>query len=293
VSIFEKDCPQCASPNPVQAGRCHCGYCFDPELLHQTDAVEHLAQEERLYRDYLAARLVQAEAGLTVARGEASADPENQVKAAQALLAEQALNAARAELRALTARVSRETPRPRPAAPAPKAPPAPFRKGQIAKPVSAGSPAPVSRPTSAPKPAVGTSAGNTARATQEPGPVFRAAQAVKAETVMQLKKVEPKRAAPKPPPPTSASHARAHAAPPKPPVAAPRPVAAKKEAKTGSKVTKPRKECPHCTALVPPEATRCRCGFNLPTVTVEMPPVALDAETLAVLAQGLDLDSRR
>lgn len=279
MSIFEKDCPQCASPNPVRAVRCRCGYCFDPERLHQTDAV---AQEERLYRDYLAARLVQAEAVLTVARSEFSADPENQVKAAQALLAEQALNAARAELRSLLANTARRTsPAASVVAPVAKTPPP--RQPKTAKVVVVE--ARTARPRSAPKPVSRTPQPTLPSATERPGPVFRAVQAVKADRVMQTKKAEPKRApAKKAAPPASVAHTQPQGVPPTPPIARPTPLAPAKAAK---------KECPHCTALLPVEATRCRCGFNLPTVTVDMPPVALDAETLALLAQGLDLGSRR
>lgn len=280
MSIFEKDCPQCASPNPVRAARCRCGYCFDPERLPETDAA---AQEERLYRDYLAARMVQAEAALTVARSEVSADPESQVKAAQALLAEQALNAVRAELRALTTRAARHATPPTGRVPAPEAQTRtpPPRRAEAAKNRVVDAPTPP--PTPSPKPVVRTPQPTPTAATEKPGPVFRAAQAIKAEGVMQTKKVEPKRApAKKVAPP--APGAQPQAAPPAPAVAKPLPSAPAKATK---------KECPHCTALLPFEATRCRCGFSLPTVTAEMPPVALDAETLALLARGLDIGSRR
>lgn len=277
MSIFEKDCPQCASANPVHARRCRCGYCFDPELQQETDG-----QEERLYRDYLAARVVQAEAALTVARSEASADPDNQVKTAQALLAEQALNTARAELRALAVKTGRSGPASRVPAPVAKAPPAPPAKAKVGNAVAQEPMAPRRSPPASP-PAVRAVTPAAARATEKPGPEFRAVQAVKAEGVMQTRKVEPKPTIPKVAPPASVPKSRAKAARPPTRVAAP-PTAPVKEA---------RKECPHCTALVPLDATRCRCGFSLPTVSVEMPPVALDAETLALLAQGLNINSRR
>lgn len=302
MSIFEKDCPQCASPNPVHAVSCRCGYCFEPEATDET----YRAQQERLYRDYLAARLVQAEAALKVARAEAAADPENQVKAAQALLAEQALNSARAELRAHAPSANRTRP-------APRTPPAPSRKPST--PMTSSSPSATTRPAApvaapstslrAEQPVTLPAANNkasddrvsakpalrgqpaTPRATAKPGPLFRAVQTVKAEAAVQARKTAPKRLSPKTVTRSLATgtHATNAAATRTPAKTPPSPARAKA-------ANPPRKECPHCTALLPLEAVRCRCGFSLPTVTAEMPAVALDAETLALLAHGLDLGSR-
>ncbi len=61
MSIFQKDCPQCAASHAVYALRCPCGYCFDPEQMEGTvQMLELVAQEEQLYLDYLSARLEQA-----------------------------------------------------------------------------------------------------------------------------------------------------------------------------------------------------------------------------------------
>lgn len=308
MSIFEKVCPQCASSSPVHAVSCDCGYFFDPEHAGE----EHLLQEERLYRDYLAARLVQAEAALTVARTEAAADPENQVKAAQALLAEQALNATRAELRELAVRNARSRSPGRPAAVAVAGAAAKSAKPQASKrPVVSGPtlphagtrpaaarsvtqaakrpvpvpPKPAPLPLAKARPATPVPVAAVHREiTETPGPVFRAVQTVKAETAIKTRRGAPKRAP-----------ERNAAAPQPAPKAHPAPVAAAPATPVPAKSAAPkpaRKECPHCTALLPLDATRCRCGFSLPTVAVEMPPVALDAETVALL-KGLDLGSGR
>lgn len=101
ASIFLKDCPECAAANPVDALRCACGYRFDSKGADTTvDGLELIAQEERIYRDYLAARLEQAAKELEHARAVAKASPGDKVKAAELLLAEQRYNAARAELEA-------------------------------------------------------------------------------------------------------------------------------------------------------------------------------------------------
>src|SRR5205814_144213 len=106
VSIFKKDCPECAAPNPVDAVRCNCGYCFDPEALAPSDAGAYAEEQDRLYLDYLEARIAQAEAEAIVARQQANADRDNTLKAATALQAEQALNSLQAEMRQLATRLS-------------------------------------------------------------------------------------------------------------------------------------------------------------------------------------------
>jgi ribosomal protein S27AE len=118
MSIFKKDCPECATPNMVDAVRCDCGYCFDPDALGGTDAAEYADEQDRLYLDYLAARVVQTEAEMIVAREQANADGGNTYKAAAALVAEQALNAMQAEMKQLAARVRSRPARPVAAKPA-------------------------------------------------------------------------------------------------------------------------------------------------------------------------------
>lgn len=110
MNIFQKNCPECAAPNSSGALTCRCGYCFDPEALAAADPAEYAHQQDRLYRDYLEARVAQAEAELTVARELASADPESTYKASTALLAEQSLNTLKAEMKQLSVRIARSAP---------------------------------------------------------------------------------------------------------------------------------------------------------------------------------------
>lgn len=101
ASIFLKDCPECAAANPVEAVRCSCGYRFDCGRADTTvDGLELIAREEKLYCDYLAARVQQAAKELEHARAVANAFPGDKLKAAERLLAEQRYHAARAELEA-------------------------------------------------------------------------------------------------------------------------------------------------------------------------------------------------
>lgn len=114
-------------------------------------AAEVAVHEERLYHDYLAARVVQAEATLEVTRAEALAEPDNTYKAAQALAAEQALHTARAELRQQAQKIARlKKSLPRKAhvtrVVAPVTPAAPAPKLQTAKPHKPSVSAPASMP---------------------------------------------------------------------------------------------------------------------------------------------------
>jgi len=275
MSIFTKDCPQCTAPNPTSAVRCACGHCFDPEAVtDKKAAVEVAIHEERLYHDYLAARVVQAEAEYEVARADAIADPGDTYKAAQALAAEQALNSARAELRAQAQKTSqlkklavRIAPAPRAAVPRVKprakskhAGPArtPSKPIAIAKPVvptptvatpevSKAAPATVTPPPS-PKPAPVVA---RALPAAKPSRAFRARQAKQAEAIVLKTAAMPSAVAPQP----------QTVAPPPPAT----------------------KECPNCTSKVPASMPQCRCGFGFNAASMEMAALPLDAAALAIL----------
>lgn len=85
--------------NTVNAAACGCGYEFDGDTRRNSrNALESIAEEERLYHDYLVARVTQAQDAAKTARKQAELDPDNHTKAADALFAEQALMTARGEL---------------------------------------------------------------------------------------------------------------------------------------------------------------------------------------------------
>lgn len=304
MSIFQKDCPQCTAPNPVSAALCACGHCFDPAAVTDKKAAVDVAiHEERLYHDYLAAREIQAEAAYEVARADALANPDDTYAAAQALAAEQALNTARAELRiqaqktsqlkrppvqaAATAsnpaRTSRSTVRTRAAkrkpavhaptrAPEPSiatatvasvtlAPPPVVKPTAAPAPIAAATPtpAPSAKPVPAAMPVVTTVAPQPApKPTAQPNRAFRVRQAKMAEAIVR-------NTVPASPSPSATSPARAVGA------------ASKKHAAAATK------ECPNCTAAVPPSTTRCRCGYGLSTASPEMASLSLDAGALAIL----------
>jgi len=289
MSIFQKDCPQCAASNAARASRCKCGYFFDTTAAGGKQATAAVAlQEETLYEDYLSARVVQAEATLEVARGNAAADPTNTYKAAEVLVAEQALSAARAELRAQTERtaqlkkVSRRTepaagiPAPRPPAvleikPAPTV--APHKLIPKREPARSKAPsAPVAKPAeirSPPKPAAPKQAA-------KPNAKFRNRQAAKAAAVVRAARIAP--------PPAPVAPATAPVAVKSLPAPVQKPAAKAAPKKVTAAATK---DCPHCTATVAAAVERCRCGFGFTNASFEMPSLSLDAGSSAIASDDI------
>lgn len=282
MSIFTKDCPQCTAPNPTSAVRCPCGHCFDPEAVtDKKAAVEVAIHEERLYHDYLAARVVQAEAEYEVARADALADPGDTYKAAQALAAEQALNSARAELRAQAQKTSQLKKLTARIAPAPRA--AVPRVKPRAKSKHAGPARTPSKPIVIAKPVVLKPTVATPEVRKAP-PVAEASKAAAATVT--------------PPPSPKPAPVVARALPAAKPSRAFRARQAKqaeaivlKAAAMPSAVTPqlqtvappPTKECPNCTSKVPATMPQCRCGFGFNAASMEMAALPLDAAALAIL----------
>ncbi len=98
MSIFENTCPQCAARIPAEKLFCDCGYCFDQGRARSSkESLAVLAHEERLYLEYLDARVTQTEADLKAARKRAAMDSNNGAYGAELLLARQAVNTARAD----------------------------------------------------------------------------------------------------------------------------------------------------------------------------------------------------
>jgi hypothetical protein len=268
-SIFQKDCPECAAANALQAQTCACGYSFDSE-----DAGEADAQQEQLYRDYLTARVAQAEAMLVMAREKLAVEPSNAYNSAQALQAEQALNTARAQLDAHCL----PTPKPKSSyqAPAPVvAKPTPAKTTATAKLPAA----PIAAATVAARPTAVRSTGATAPTNRvatagatRPDEVFRRLQAVKAQAALGA--------------PTALT----------PMTAAPAPLSAPalpKSAVPLKQATLPKLECPHCTAPVAANATACACGYAFSYNGNEVPGLALDATALSVLTEALSPATQR
>ena len=106
-NTFRKYCAHCAASNPKDAIRCKCGHSFEP-VQRQTQTQEALA-DEKVYEDYLAARLKQASQTLIEAETMHKADIRDPGKAAKVAKALEAAAAIRKELAAQSAKIAELT----------------------------------------------------------------------------------------------------------------------------------------------------------------------------------------
>lgn len=309
MSIFTKDCPVCAASHPVHAVRCGCGYCFDPNKLDGvTQELEVISQEETLYRDYLAARVDQSESAWRDARVAAAREPGNRVKTAEALLAEQSAMAARAEFdaqveraravknRIKVVRSNRRSRRVSAAATAPRPAPVAVREVLAPKPAPAPMPAPVQTAPVKPAAAVSKSVAAPAPA---PKLVVRAPAPVAPAKPAPVHKPAPVRAKPpaampRPRPAPAPVAVAPRAAPPPAPVVLDKPTPsfrasqasrAQQIAPTPTKTNS--QECGNCSAKVPLNAKRCRCGFELPLAASQIPSLSMSPEDRAAFLAAL------
>lgn len=273
MNIFTKDCPACTASHPIHATRCGCGYCFAPEKSDSvTQDLEAIAQEERLYRDYLAARAEQAHHAWQVARTAAAIDPFNTIKAAEALRAKQVALAARAELEAQDARaktvgarikVVRSNDNRRRRAPLSNA-----AAGRAPTSVRAA----LAPPSDSARPSPSVPAARTI-----PHGLPRSATPVASQTVAtpiaSRTVVTTPTAAATPAPtitPTSTSAFRT--------------TQANKAARAAPPATS---KCQNCGATLAANASRCRCGYEIPVSASQIPPLSMSAEDRAAFQAAL------
>ncbi len=111
MSIFTKDCPQCAETNAAYAVRCRCGFAFstdaaDPEAQTEADIA---LEEEKLYQEYLAARAKQANSTANDTVRLVAAQPADQAKLKDAEDAKAVAERAQTELEVHTTPVVEST----------------------------------------------------------------------------------------------------------------------------------------------------------------------------------------
>lgn len=101
MGIYDKTCPQCMVSSSAATVRCTCGYLFDASGGDDRSlTLERIAREEKLFEEYLEARLAQAQEAAIVAAHAAELEPEHQRKAVESLRAKQAAEKAAAGLAA-------------------------------------------------------------------------------------------------------------------------------------------------------------------------------------------------
>ena len=326
MSIFIKTCPECAQRQPVAATKCQCGYRFDAHAHGASERleIETIAEEEKLYQEYLEARAAQSKHDLDVARTAQLSDPGDKTKTSNVLRAKQALTVVQQELSEqstktqtvmATARKARE------ALPKkPEKPRVPKLQPEVVplQPISAIAPTKLAAPTEHPPvkrpvaPVVPVTTAVTVTPPQKPpqktalvrrakfakrapevpavvpNATFRATLAAKAEKALRQFK-EAARAKMRA---TQASQpkVKAQPSPSKPaPVRLVPPLKVPDTSPLSSAtVQSATKECPNCTATVTESVNRCRCGYDFPNNESELPGIPLSAGELSILANGIN-----
>lgn len=101
--IFQKPCPQCAAAVAKSAAQCSCGYSFDTDT--PSSAIAQSWAEEKLYEDYLNARVMQTAQAAIVAQAAQQTRLDDPAATAAAFAALEEAEAARRDLSAQSARV--------------------------------------------------------------------------------------------------------------------------------------------------------------------------------------------
>lgn len=300
--IFSKTCPQCATTLAKSASACDCGYSYIEET--STSALAQTLAEEKLYEDYLLARVTQTAQAAIDAQAQQKGVPADAALRSAALAAVELAEAARRDLAAQSARVEELR-----AAMASEATAVAVAKPAIVVTVSAVSTAqPTARIAATPKEdRVATMAEASAPAGVRAAEVARAAEALRNE-LTKLRQATPQ-ALPvaRVLRPTRGEAARAVAPTSVPPHAnadADKAVAAKTAGAEGGVRTHaasvpnpvaaalPKKRCPECDAAVIATAHRCRCGFVF--VTAPMQPATGNVPKIEdVLARAQELKQAR
>ncbi|MCH6583820.1 MAG: hypothetical protein IH808_12565 [Proteobacteria bacterium] len=108
MGIFDKACPQCTADNAAGAVRCACGFIFDTADANDLGpSPQETAEEERLFQEYLAARVAKAIEQTTVAVHAADVEPANERRAIEAIRAQAVVEKAKVELAAQRARAAK------------------------------------------------------------------------------------------------------------------------------------------------------------------------------------------
>ena len=303
--IFYKSCPQCAMAVAKSATGCPCGYSFEDET--PASAIAQSLAEEKLYEDYLLARVAQTAQSAIDAQAAQKRLPTDGALKATALAAMEIAEAARRDLAAQSARV--EELRQALAVEATVTAAATFKGAATLEPEST----PVQAAVKDPAPAVEAATPTSARAAE----VARAAEALRSElaklrhdndrALTPARVLHPVRGEQR-----AASHSHeeknraengaagdiAHDAAGNsgrdPSMSSTR--ASENDAQARVAVTPAnaaaKKRCPQCEAVVIAAANRCRCGFAF-VAQAARPGAANVPKIEDVLARAQELKQAR
>ena len=274
----------------MSAERCACGHIFESAAQHQSP-LETALRDEELYEGYLTARAQQAEqAALTVEQALAE-NPRDPELAAAAQLAQEVARSIAADLAAQRTKTSAlRCSMPVKPVIVPALPAAPLLVPPPVVTVAAVRPVPLPAVTATPVTAAPISRKpvlQRASTAKKAAGVLAALKSAKAKEMAlrarQKQILEPPLSAPSESAPVASSNV--------PPAAFRQDQAIRAE-----KVMEARKpdtkECPNCTASVPPNTSRCHCGFTFLSGNPELPSLTLCTGDFTALRNSLKLNLR-
>lgn len=305
--IFNKPCPQCATTLAKSAVRCGCGYSFTDE---SASTLAQTLAEEKLYEDYLLARVSQTAQAAIEAQAQQKQKPADAALSSAALAAMEAAESARRDLAAQSARVEElrltmlaeapdantnvrtdaaatlqpATSQPVASAPAPSAPSQAESSMNVSAPASTRA-AEVARAAEALRNELTKLRSDTDRA-HTPARLVRAGKRdaqSPAPTATAVDSTSMRPTISKPVATASATDA------PKPEVSVAPSLAA---APTATPVQTDKKRCPECDTAVIASAHRCRCGFAFVPAPAQTAPVNVP-KIEDVLARANELKQAR
>ena len=253
LSIFQKVCPECASSVSVSAETCSCGHRFESES-DAASSNEAALRDEELYESYLAARAEQARQAMLTAFETHSANPGDTEKKAALELSRDVAKEVEDDLRVQREKIAALRNSSSSAAVAPKTNPAPAGLPTLNAAVTRPAPAAAPKQT-APK-AQQAAAIPAAPRPAAPAPVMTNTPAVSASRAASVL--------------SALKNAKAREAAPAVPALSSLPQFRQEQASRADKVmetlvTESGVNCPNCTASVPLNTARCRCGYSFPS----------------------------
>lgn len=272
-SIFQKVCPACASHVSLSANECRCGHRFESD---DAGSADDTLRDEELYESYLAARVEQTRQAMVAAFERHAADPGNSDKKAALELSRNVAKDVEDDLRAQREKITAL--RNAGANTDPRSKPAPSGIPVLTPPTTRNAPAATAAPVAA-RPA-------TLRATTAPAPRVDASTAATSRVAGVL---------------SALKEARARESSWVVPGSNPSAEFRQEQGARADKVmetlaSEGSVNCPNCTAVLPANTARCRCGYTFPASSASnLPSLTLCTSDFTALRNTFlkDLNGRR